>query len=155
MGRIAIIRVDHVARGAAARAIIAGMIVRARERKNRIEQSRFLQAKEYGISAQLGSKTSFAELVIGLARLFFAIRIADFSFLAPASFKYTQHIAGLRSFPAQERVELGKNSFGASFFRRWLRRGLDRLRLPVTIVTFAEPRVLCGIAAVVVQRGAP
>src|SRR5712664_1873169 len=155
MGRITIIRVDHVARGAAATSIVAGMIVRAGERKNRIEQSRFLQAKKYGIRTQLGSKTSFAELIIGLARFFFAIRIANLRFLAPASFKYPQHTAGLRSFPAQEWIELGKDSFGASFFRRWLRRSLDRLRLPVTIVTFAEPRVLCGIAAVVVQRGAP
>src|SRR6266850_1591436 len=155
MGRIAIIRVDHVARGAAARAIVAGMIVRAGERKNRIEQSRLLQAKKYGIRAQFGSKTSFAELIVGLAGLFFAIRIADLRFLAPASFEDPQHIAGLRSFPAQEWIELGKDSFGASFFRRWLRRGLDRLRLPVTIVTFAEPRVLCGIAAVVIERRAP
>src|SRR6266850_1852983 len=155
MGRIAIVRVDHVARGAAARAIIARMIVRAGERKNRIEQSRLLQAKKYGIRAQLGSKTSLAELVIGLARLFFAIGIANLPFLAPASLEDTQHIAGLRSFPAQERLELGKDSFGSSFFRRWLRRSLDRLRLPVTIVAFAESCILCGIAAVVVQRGAP
>src|SRR6266403_3425147 len=155
MGRIAIIRVDHVARGAAARAIIARMIVRAGEKKNRIEQSRLLQAKEYGIRAQLGSKTSLAELVIGLARAFFAIRIANLRFLAPASLEDTQHIAGLRSFPAQEWIELRKDSFDASFFRRRLRRGLDRLRFPVTIIAFAEPRVFCGVAAVVVQRGAP
>src|SRR6267378_7762164 len=155
MGWIAIIRVDHVTRGAPATAIVAGMIVRSWERNNRIEQSRFLQAKEYGIRAQFGSKTSFAELVIGLARFFFAIRIADLRFLSPPSFKDPQHIAGLRSFPAQEWIELGKDSFGASFFGRWLGRGLDRLRLPVTIVTFAEPRVLCGIAAVVIQRRAP
>src|SRR5713226_10029226 len=155
MGRIAVIRVDHVARCAAARAIIAWMIVCPGERKNRIEQSRFLQAKKYRIRAQLGSKTAFTEFVIGLARLFFAIRIADLPFLAPSSLEDPQHIAGLRSFPAQERIELGKDSLGASFFRRWPRRGLDRLRLPVTIVAFAEPRVLCGIAAVVVQRGAP
>src|SRR3977135_1357050 len=117
------------------------MIVRAGERKNRIQQSRFLQAKKYGIRAQPGSKTSFAELVIGLARFLFAIRIPNLRFLAPASLEDPQHIAGLRSFPAQEWIELGKDSFGASFFRRGLRKGLDRLRLPVTIVAFAEPRV--------------
>src|SRR3977135_1533677 len=106
------------------------MIVRAGERKNRIQQSRFLQAKKYGIRAKLGSKTSLAELVIGLARFFFAIRIAHLGFSAPASLEDPQHIAGLRSFPAQEWIELGKDSFGASFFRHWLRRSLDRLRLP-------------------------
>src|SRR6266446_5661183 len=131
------------------------MIVCPGQRKNRIEQSRFLQAKEYGIGAQLGSKTSCAKLIVGLARFFFAIRIADLRFLAPPSFEDSQHIAGLRSFPTQERLELGKDSFGASFFRRWLRRSLNRLRSPVTIKAFAEPRVLCGVAAVVVQRGSP
>src|SRR5258708_4059262 len=120
-------------RGTAARAIVAGMIVGPGERKNRIEQSRFLQTKEHGIRAQLGSKTSFAELVIGLARFFFAIRIADLRFLTPASLEDPQHVAGLRSFPTQEWLELGKDSFGASFFRRRLRRGPDRLRLPITI----------------------
>src|SRR6266852_6005960 len=155
MGRIAIIRVDHVARGAAARAIIARMIVRAGERKNRIEQSRLLQSKKHRIRAQLSSKTSIAELVIGLARFFFAIRIANLRFLALASLEGPQHIAGLRSFPTQKWIELRKDSFGASFLRRWLRRGLDRLRLPVTIVAFAESCVFRGIAAVVVQRGAP
>src|SRR6267378_7944588 len=117
MGWIAIIRVDHVTRGAPATAIVAGMIVRSWERNNRIQQSRFLQAKEYGIRPQFGSKTSFAELVIGLARFFFAIRIANLRFLAPASFEDPQHIAGLRSFPTQKWIELGKNSFGARFFR--------------------------------------
>src|SRR6267143_7225007 len=97
MRGIAIIRVDHVTRDAATRAIIARMIVRARERKNRIEQSRFLQAKKYGIRTQPGSKTSFAELVIGLARFLFAIRIPNLRFLAPASLEVPQHIAGLRS----------------------------------------------------------
>src|SRR5712691_11060263 len=122
------------------------MIVRAGERKNRIEQSRFLQAKKYRIRAQLGSKTSFAELVIGLARLFFAIRIADLRFLAPASLEDPQHIAGLRGFPTQKWIELRKDSFGARFFRCRLRRSLDRLRLAVAIVAFPKSRVFCGIA---------
>src|ERR1700687_2678525 len=131
------------------------MIVRAGQRKNRIEQTRFLQPKKYRIRTQRGSKTSFAELVIGPARFFFAIRIANLRFLAPSSLENPQHIAGLRSFPAQKWIELGKDSLGARLFRRWLRRSLDRLRLSITIIAFAESRVFYGIAAVVIQGSAP
>src|SRR5712675_2332353 len=42
MGWIGIIGIDNVARRAAAGAIVAGMVVRARERHHRIKQARFL-----------------------------------------------------------------------------------------------------------------
>src|SRR5256885_8886903 len=45
--------------------------------------------------------------------------------------------------------------FGESLFGSRLWRRLDRLRQSVAVVAFAEPRIFCGIAAVVVQRGAP
>ena len=53
MFRRAIVGVDHVARRASAGAIIAGLVVRAREREQRIEQPRFLQAEKHRIGAQL------------------------------------------------------------------------------------------------------
>ena len=74
--RVAIVCVDDVARGAAAGAIVAGMIVGAGQRHDGIEKARFLQAKENGIGAEFGAKAAFAEFVIGLAGLFFSIGIA-------------------------------------------------------------------------------
>src|SRR5713101_8244853 len=71
--RVAIIRVDHVAGGAAAAAIVAGMIVRAGERHLRIHQTRLLQAQENGIGAELCAEAAVAEFVLGLAGIFFAI----------------------------------------------------------------------------------
>src|SRR5437763_1235686 len=46
-----IVRVNNVTRRAAARAIIAGMIVRPEKSEKRIVQSRFLETKENGIGA--------------------------------------------------------------------------------------------------------
>ncbi len=72
-----------------------------------------------------------------------------------AAFEHAQNVAGLRSLPAEERIELWNHVFGESLFGSRLWRRLDRLRQSVAVVAFAEPRIFCGIAAVVVQRGAP
>ena len=60
--RIAIVGVNDVAGGAAAGAIVAGMIVGAGQRHDRIEQARFLQAEENGIGAQFRAEAAVAEL---------------------------------------------------------------------------------------------
>lgn len=49
---ISIVGVNHVAGGAAAGTIIAGMIIGAGQRKDGIEQASFLEAEEYGIGAK-------------------------------------------------------------------------------------------------------
>src|ERR1700720_823611 len=113
--------------GAAAGAIVAGMIVRAGQRHDRIEQASFLQAEENGIGAKLGAEAALAELVIGLAGIFFAIGVAEFRFLTAASFEYAKHVPRLRGLPAKKRIELRKYAFGARFFWRGLGRNLYRL----------------------------
>ena len=60
MLRRAVVGVDHVAARAAARAIIAGLIVRARQREHRIHQARLLQAKKNRIGAQLRPEAAAA-----------------------------------------------------------------------------------------------
>src|SRR6266481_954717 len=152
---ITVIRVDDVARRAPAAAIVARMIVCTGKRQDGVEQSRFLQAEKNRIGAQLSAEAAVAELVVGFAGIFFAIGIANLGLPAPAAFENAEDVAGLRGFPAEEWVEFGNHTLGASFFRRWLRRSLDRLRHAVAIVAFAEARVFCGVAAVVVERCAP
>src|SRR5579871_2327451 len=97
--RIAIIRINHMARRAAASAIIARMIIRSRQGHHWVNQTRFLQAKKYGIGAQLRSEASIAQLVIGLAGLFVFLRISYLTLSLAATLKNAQHIARLRSFP--------------------------------------------------------
>src|SRR5260370_34765959 len=54
-----------------------------------------------------------------------------------AALENTQDIAGLGSFPAQERIEFGNDTFDASFLKSRLWRRLDRLRQSVAGVDFS------------------
>src|SRR5712664_2170791 len=86
---------NDVASAAAARAIVAGMIVGPRERQDGVEQASFLEAEKNGIGAQPSPEPAVAEFVVRLAGIFFPIGIADFSFLAAAPLKNAQDIPGL------------------------------------------------------------
>ena len=97
MNRRSIVGINHVAGGAAAVPIIARMIVGAGQRKDRIEQARFLQAQENRVGAQLGAESAFAQLDVRPAGIFFGIRIADFRSLAAASLENAQNISGLET----------------------------------------------------------
>src|SRR5260221_1385199 len=97
-----IVCVNHMACRASARAIVAGLIVRSRHRKQRVEQTRLLQAKEHGIGAKLGAESARAELVVGLARIVGTHRLADFALRPAAAFANAQDVARLRNFPPFE-----------------------------------------------------
>ena len=88
---------------ASTRAIIAGLIVRSRHREERVEQARFLQAKEYGVGAKLRTESAGAEPVVRFACIVSAHRLADFAFRPAAAFEHTQYVARLRNLPALER----------------------------------------------------
>src|SRR5256885_16511607 len=77
-------------RGAATGAIVAGVIVRAGKRHDRVEQARFLETEKNGIGPKLGAETAFAEFVVRFPGIFFAIGIADFGLLAAAPFENAQ-----------------------------------------------------------------
>src|SRR6516225_2140094 len=72
IGRRTIIRVNDVARGASARSIIPGMIVRSEKSEERIVQSRFLQTEKNGIGAVQCSETALRKSSIGMAIWFLA-----------------------------------------------------------------------------------
>ena len=148
--RIAVIGVDEMTGATAAGAIVAGMIVGARKRHDRVEQACFLEAEKNRVGAQPGAQTAVTELVVRLARVFFTIGIADLGFLSTPAFEHTKDIAGLGRFPAEERIEFGYHAFGADFFGCGPGKGFDRLRFAATIVAFTEARVFHRIAAVVV-----
>ncbi len=155
MFRRAVVRVNDVTRRAAAGAVIARLIVCARQREKRIEQARLLQTEKDGIRAQLRTEPARAELVVRFARLFFERGLPNFAFPLASAFKYAQDVARLRNLPSFERRHFRENSLSP---RRFRRRGWNRmhgLRRAVARVTLSEARVLVGIAAVVVKRRAP
>ena len=112
MHRRAIVGVDDMAGRAAAVAIIAGMIVGAGQRKDRIEQARLLQAEKDRIGAQLGAEAAIAQLDVGPPGIFFRIGIADLGALSPAALEDAQNIAGLRNFPAAQRIQVRQHALG-------------------------------------------
>ena len=136
--RRAVVGVDHVAGAAAAGAVVAGLIVGAGKRQQRIEQARLLQSQKDRIGAQLGAEAALAQFDLRLARLFFEAWIPDFWLLPAASFEDAQDVAGLRNFPALQRIEIRQHSFLADLFRRGRRKGEQSLRFAVGAVAFAK-----------------
>ena len=67
---IVVVGVDDVAGGAAAGAVVAGVIVGAGKRHDRIEEAGFLQAEENGIGAEFSAEAAVGELIVGLAGFF-------------------------------------------------------------------------------------
>ncbi len=153
--RRSVVAVNHMASRTAARAIVAGLIVRARQREHRIHEARLLQAKKDWIGAQLRAEAAAAQLVVGTAGLLAALRIAGLGFRPAATLEHAQHVARLRNLPALEGRNLREDAFAARLFRRRRRHSAQRLRRAVARVTFAETRVLVRVGAVVVKRGAP
>src|SRR3989475_2828314 len=92
---VAVVGIDHVTRGAPTGAIVAGMIVGARKRQDRVEQASFLQSEKNGICTQSVPKPAVAQLVVRLARIFFAMGIRDLGFLVAAAFEHAKNVAGL------------------------------------------------------------
>src|ERR1700722_12421801 len=91
----AIVGIDDVAGGAAAGAIIAGMVVGAKEIEGRIEQARALQAHENGIGAVFGAEAASAQASAWPSRFFQTFGVADLNVEAAATFEEAQDVAGL------------------------------------------------------------
>src|SRR4030095_15228788 len=69
--------------------------------------------------------------------------------------EYSKHVARLRNFPAVQWSQFRKNSLGTSLFASRWRDCLDRLRVALAVVAFAEARVLGGNSPIVVERRPP
>src|SRR5882672_3601294 len=131
MRRRAIVGVDDVACRASARAIVAGLVIRSRKRKQGIEQSRFLQAEKYRVGAKLGAEYAIAKFIVWLSCIVRAHLLADFTLGSAAALEYAENVSGLRNFPAFERSDLGQHALTPDFFRARMWNCLDRLRRAV------------------------
>src|SRR6266480_7287812 len=74
--RRTVVRVNNVTRRAAARSIIARMIVRPEKSEERIVESGFLESEKNGIGAIQCSETAFGQTPIGFAIWLLAGRLA-------------------------------------------------------------------------------
>ena len=86
------------------------MIVGAGQRQDRIQQARLLQSEKHRIGSQLGAEAAIAQLHVGTARIFVRIGNADLGPLSPAPLEHAQNIAGLRNFPAAQRIEMRQHA---------------------------------------------
>ena len=137
-----VVGVDHVARGAAAGAVVARMIVGPQEVQRRVEQPGFLKTDEHGIGAVLGSQAASAQAGAGLAGLVERVRNADLWRVAPAALEDAEDIPGLRGLEAGQGVEERHDTF--VFELELCRRGygLEPLRSSVHAVALAVARAL-------------
>ncbi len=153
--RRSVVGVDHVAGGAAAGSIVAGMVVGPEEVERRVEQAGLLQADEDRVGAVAGPQSAGAQPGAGLAGVFKRVRNADLLRVAPATLEDPQDVPRLRHLEPRQRVE--ERHHGLPFHlergRRWDR--LEPLRGPVHAVAFAESRRLERDRAVIVQGRAP
>src|SRR5271166_4279798 len=131
------------------------MIVGARQGHDGIKEARFLKTEKNGIGAVFRAEAAATELIVGLAGIVFATRIAELGLFAAAALEDAQDIAGLGDFPAIQWFKFGDDALGARFFGQRRRIRFDGLRFAVAIVAFAEAGVLHRVPAIVVQRGAP
>src|SRR5579872_874638 len=151
----AIVGVDYVASAASAGAVVSGLIIRSREREQRIQQPRFLQTQKGGIGAQQGSEAALTQFHVGLTWFLFEVWDSYLRLLFATTFENAQDVTGLRNFPALNRLKKGKHSLGASFFRRGRREGLQSLRRAIRRVALAEMRILERDGSIVIKRRAP
>ena len=134
--RVAVVRVDDVACRAAARAVVAGIVVRAKERQHRVEQARSLETLKDGIGAVDGAKPTNAQPVV-------------------APLEDAQHVARLRDLEVRQRIEEGEDAEAACLLGGGRRDGLQALRRAVVGVALSEACILQREGPVVVESGTP
>ncbi len=151
----AVIRVDDVAGGAAAGAIVAGVVVRAEEVERGVEQSRLGQADEHRVGAVLGAEPSLGEAALGLAGVGERVGQADLADHPPAPLERPQGVARLARLEVGQGVEEVQDALLLAF--PVARRGdrLDPLGGAVHAVALAEVAGLQRVRPVVVQGRAP
>ncbi len=153
IGPGAVVRVDDVAGGAAAGAVVSGVVVGSRQREHRVHEARLLGADDHGIGPVQRPDAPGREPLVGLAGLLEGIRKGDLELPPASALEDTEAIAGLRQLPAGEGEKERHLALVAHRLRRRLGNGLQHARLAVGSVALAHHRRLQGEHAVVVEGG--
>src|SRR6266850_3675966 len=91
MLRRTVVGIDDVTGATSAGSIIAGLIVGAWKREQRIQQAGFLQAENDWVSAQFCAETARAQLDLGFSRILYQAGISNFRFCFASALKHAQH----------------------------------------------------------------
>jgi len=152
--RRAVVRVHHVAGAAAARAVIAGVVVRAEEREQRIEETRLLRAEDHRVDAVERPRAAERQAHVGTSRL---CRRVGKTGLGPApatGLEGAEGVARGADLEAREGEEHRQDALAPSQLRGGRRRRAQHLRAAVRAVALPDHGVLARQHAVVVERGA-
>ena len=96
-----IICVDDVARCAAARAVVASVVIGAKKVQCGIEQSRFVQSNKHGVGTVTGTETAFTKPDARSPGLFEHIGDSHFGYCSAASFEDSQYVSRLCNLEAR------------------------------------------------------
>ena len=155
MDRGAIVGVDHMAAGAAARAVVAGMVVGAEEVERRIEEARLREAHEHRIGPVLRSQAPRSQPGPRPPRLLEALGVAGVGSEPPAALEDPQDVPRLHPLEPRQGIEIADHPLEVELLGRRRRHVLQPLADAVHAVALAVGGVLVGDRAVVVEGGVP
>ena len=150
-----VVRIDHVARCAAAGPVIARVIVGAEKVQRRIEQPRLLQANEDRVGAVQRPQAAVAQTLPRLAVELQCFGNPDLGSKPAAPLEDAQDVSRLAVLEPRQRIEERQDSLLRGLFRSRGGNGLQPLRCPVHRIAFAIPRPLVGNSTVVIERRPP
>src|SRR4051812_25186196 len=147
MRRVAIVCIDHMASSAARRSEVSGMIISAEEVQCRIHQPSFLKTKQNRVRPIGSAESASAQALVGFAWIFVLVGQTDFQPPLAPTFKYAQHVAGLRDFPTRDRIQEVEQTTRAFLFCAWSWSLNESLRLASRTITLSKARVFDRHAA--------
>ena len=153
--RRAVVGVDHVAGRAAARAVVAGVVVGPQKRQQGVEQARALEVQPHGIGPVEGAEVALAQAVGGTARQLVREGDAELQRLLLSALEDPQHVAGLADLEAREGIQELEHAPPGHLVQGGRGGGHHAASGAILPVALPEPRLLEGEAAVVVEGGRP
>ena len=164
---VAVVGVDDVAGGAAARAVVARVVVRPEHVQRRVEEARALQVQPHRVGAVVRPEPAVGEAVRRAARLLVepeardpGHRVADRQGLLLPALEDAEDVRGLADLEARERAQEGEHALrlpgrrlpGPGGLRR---QAVQARRGAVDVVGLAEAGRLLRVAPVVVEGRLP
>ena len=137
---VAIVRVDDVTRRAAALAVVAGRVVRAEKRHDRVVQPDFLGTQDDRVDVRLSPETPVRQEHVGLTGNVFTVGIPELGLRAAASLEYPEDVPRLTVLEARQREQDRQDALRARLFLGRRRYGADDLRLAAGRVVLDELR---------------
>src|SRR5262249_13441815 len=121
----AVVRVDHVTRGASARPVVARMIVGPEERQQRIVQTGLLYVEPYGIDPIVGAEPASAQPVGRPPRILLLRRNPDFKGRGLATLEDPEDVPRLADLEPREGIQIREDALLLDLLRGRGRNGED------------------------------